>query len=248
MKIVKYKRMANSKYKVELDNGRELLLYEDVILDYELLLLKHLDKKLLVNVERANQQWDVYYVALRSLKSKFKSIKDLREFLIKKEYPQDLVDKAIDKLIEQGYLNDVSFARGYINNQIITSVKGPNKIYKELLVKGVSNNIINDELEVFDINLQKEKVDRLVDKAIKTNRTRGGAVLKNKVINDLVNLGYNLNVIQSVVEDKTFSNDTDIAKREYEKLYKRLSCKYKGKELEYKIKEKLYQKGLYYED
>lgn len=248
MKIVKYKRMANSKYKVELDNGRELLLYEDVILDYELLLLKQLDKKLLVNVERANQQWDVYYVALRSLKSKFKSIKDLREFLIKKEYPQDLVDKAIDKLIEQGYLNDVSFARGYINNQIITSVKGPNKIYKELLVKGVSNNIINDELEVFDINLQKEKVDRLVDKAIKTNRTRGGAVLKNKVINDLVNLGYNLNVIQSVVEDKTFSNDTDIAKREYEKLYKRLSRKYKGKELEYKIKEKLYQKGLYYED
>ena len=44
-----------------------------------------------------------------------------------------------------------------------------------------------------------------------------------------------------------FNDTSDIAKREYEKLYTRLSRKYSGKELEYKIKEKLYQKGLSYE-
>ena len=39
-----------------------------------------------------------------------------------------------------------------------------------------------------------------------------------------------------------------MVKKEYDKLYKKLSRKYSGNELEYKIKEKLYQKGLYYEE
>ena len=64
----------------------------------------------------------------------------------------------------------------------------------------------------------------------------------------MVNLGYDTLTISKVVNDFDFSNDKDIAKKEYEKLYKKLSRKYEGKELEYKIKEKLYQKGLYYED
>ena len=44
-----------------------------------------------------------------------------------------------------------------------------------------------------------------------------------------------------------FKDDSDIAKKEYEKLYKKLSSKYEGAELEFKIKQKLYQKGLTYE-
>ena len=52
---------------------------------------------------------------------------------------------------------------------------------------------------------------------------------------------------EGLFHDRSFNDTSDIAKREYEKLYKRLSRKYSGKELEYKIKEKLYQKGLSYE-
>lgn len=248
LRIIKYRRMANGKYKVELDTGSDLLLYEDVILKYELLLLKEIDDKLLIEVDKANQEWDVYYVALKSLKSRFKSIKDLRDSLLKKEYPKDLVDSAINRLIKQGYLDDNSFARGYINTQIVTSLKGPNKISKELFIKGVSNNIIADELKVFDVNLQKEKIEKIINKEIKINRTRGGVVLKNKIVNDLINLGYSFDIVQSVIDKFEFSNNLDIAKKEYDKLYKKLSRKYSGRELEYKIKEKLYQKGLYYED
>ena len=248
LRIIKYRRMANGKYKVELDDNRDLLLYEDVILKYELLLLKEIDDKLLIEVDKANQEWDVYYVALKSLKSRFKSIKDLRDSLLKKEYPKDLVDSAINRLIKQGYLDDNSFARGYINTQIVTSLKGPNKISKELFIKGVSNNIIADELKVFDVNLQKEKIEKIINKEIKINRTRGGVVLKNKIVNDLINLGYSFDIVQSVIDKFEFSDNLDIAKKEYDKLYKKLSRKYSGRELEYKIKEKLYQKGLYYED
>lgn len=248
MKILKYKKKKNGQYELELESGEKLSLYEEVILKYELLLKKKVDEKEREKIFLSNQEYDVYYVALKSLKSRFKSVKDLRDFLLKKEYPQDYVDKAIQKLLKQGYLDDRSFAKAYINQQMITTSKGPRKIEKELLDKGVSSDIIYDELTIFTQDDQIEKIKKVANRAIRSNRSRGGAVLHKKIVHDLQTLGYDRSVIESVLSTLDFGDTKEIAKKEYEKLYRRLSRKYSGRELEYKIKEKLYQKGLYYED
>lgn len=248
MKIEKYKKTTKSRYKILLDDGRELLLYEEVILQFELLLKKEITESEILTIELANQECDVYHVALDSINHRFKSIYDTKEFLLKKEYPEEMIDKAIEKLIKQGYLNDRSFAKSYINNQIITTNKGPYKIKKELNEHRVDNEIIDEELTIFDQEQQLEKIEKVATRLFKSNKNRGGFVLKKKIINDLVNLGYDIAVISKVIEEFDFSNNKDIAAKEYEKLYRKLSRKYEGKELEYKIKEKLYQKGLYYED
>lgn len=135
MKIVKYKKGARGIYKVELDDGKSLALYEDVILKYNLLLKKEILEKDLDEIYNYNLECDVYYVALNNIKARFKSIYDLEEVLKKKEYPEELIEKAIVKLINQGYLNDRCFAKSYINNQMITTNKGPYKIERELLEK-----------------------------------------------------------------------------------------------------------------
>ena len=121
-----------------------------------------------------------YYVALKALKNRFRSVKDLKELLLKKEYPVEYVEKSIDKLLKQGYLNDQSFAKAYINNQMITSSKGPRKIEKELLDKGVQSDIIFKELEVFTKEEQISKIKKIATRLIKSNRSRGGAVLRRK--------------------------------------------------------------------
>ena len=248
MKILKYKKQTNGKYKIFFDNDTDLLLYEDTILKYELLLKKELSSKKLEEILNFNMECDVYYVGLKSLSSRFKSTKELRDSLLKKEYPSDYVDKAISKLLDQGYLNDRSFAKSYINNQIITTSKGPNKISRELKKKGVSEEIISDEILSFTVDEQREKINKVINRLLKSNRSRGGVVLKNKIVTDLINLGYSNSVIKSVISDYSFEADSSIREKEYNKLYNRLSRKYSGKELEYKINEKLFQKGLYYEE
>lgn len=248
MKIIKYKKSTNNKYKVYLDNDTDLSLYEEVILKYELLLKKEIDLDILDEINKHNQECEVYYVALNNIKNRFKSIYDLKTTLLKKEYPFELVELAIEKLIKQGYLNDRLYAKSYINNQIVTTTKGPKKIELELRISKVDSNIIDEEIIVFDEETQIKKIDKIVNKMIRSNRTRGGSVLKRKIVNDLNVLGYETDIIMSVVSNYDFSNNEDIVKKEYDKLYKKLSKKYSGTELEYKIKEKLYQKGLYYEN
>jgi len=248
MKILKYKKKKNGQYELMLESGEELSLYEDVILNFDLLLKKSISDDERNMILQANQEYDVYYVALKSLKSRFKSVKDLRELLLKKQYPQELVEKAVSKLLGQGYLDDRSFAKAYINQQMITTSKGPKKIEKELLDKGVSSNIIFSEISVFTKEEQLPKIEKVANRLLKSNRSRGGFVLKRKIVHDLQVLGYDISNIEEVLSKKDFSDTKDISKREAEKLYRRLSKKYSGVELEYKIKEKLYQKGLYYED
>lgn len=248
MKILKYKKKRNGQYEIQLDSGKDLCLYEEVILNFSLLLKKNIDEEELDEILLSNQEYDVYYVALKSLKNRFKSVKELRISLLKKEYPVESVESAIHKLLSQGYLDDRSFAKAYINAQMITTSKGPKKIEKELLEKGVSRDIIVDELAIFTKDEQIIKIEKIANRLVRSNRSRGGIVLRKKIIQDLHNMGYSSSIVEDVLSSIDFGDTKDIAKNETEKLYQRLSRKYSGKELEFKIKEKLYQKGLYYED
>lgn len=247
MKIIKYKKGKKGQYKLELSNGQELFLYEEVILKYELLLKREISECDMTLIAYDNKEWEVYYEALASLKSRFRSSYDIKELLLKKMFEEELIDKAILKLGDQGYLNDCLFARSYINNQIVTTMKGPKKIERELENHHVDVEIIKEEIQAYNQELQRERIDKIVQKALKCNRKLGGFVLKKKITNDLVRLGYDSMLIESVILDVDTPDCSLIAAREYEKLHKRLERKYEGAELERKIREKLYQKGLSYE-
>lgn len=247
MKILKYKKLSSGRYKLELEGSQAVELYEETILKFDLLLKKKIDNLKMIEILEYDKEWDVYYVGLKALKSRFKSTQELRDYLIKKEYSYDLVDIVIEKLLKQGYLNDELFAKSYINNQMITSSRGPIKLSNELFSKGIDQSIVSKEILVFTDELQIEKINKIIRISLKSNRSRGGSVLKNKIINDLIVSGYDLSIINKVISDYEFDSNEEIAKKEYEKLYRKYSRKYSGRELEYKIKEKLYQKGLKYE-
>ena len=248
MKVIKYKKLAGGRYKVYLEDSHELLLYEDVILKYNLLIRKDIDEELIIEMDKYNQECDVYYVALNSIKNRFRSIYELKGILLKKEYPIDLVNLAIDRLIKQGYLDDRSYCKSFINNQMITTNNGPFKIIRELNEKKVDSEIIDSEISVFDEEEQSTRIRKLIDKGIRSNHNKGGVVLKQKIYNDLKNLGYDISLINSIISEYSFGNDRDIAKKEYDKLYRKYSKKYSGDELKYKIREKMYLKGLSYEE
>ena len=170
LKIIKYKKATNGRYKVYLDNDQVLFLYEDVILKYNLLLKKEITEKELIDIDLCNQEWDVYYVGLKSIKNRFRSEYELRQLLLRKEYPADLVDKACSLLLNQKYLDDRSYTKSYINNMILTSNKGPYKIEKELLEKKINSSIIQEEISLYEDDVQIEKINKLIEKAVQSTQ------------------------------------------------------------------------------
>lgn len=247
MKIIRYKKGSKGRYKVYVEDGREFLFYEEVILKYDLLIKKEIDSDLLIEMDQYNQEWDVYYTALHLINTRLRSVYELKELLINREYPQDLVVQAIERLKEQGYLNDLSYAKSYVNHYLISSNKGPYKIAKELRNKNIPEEMIEEALSLYSDDEQIERIHKIIDKGIKVNHSRGGIVLKQKIYQDLKELGYDISLINQIISTYSFPVPLNLVKKEYDKLYRSLSRKYKGEELERKIQEKLFAKGLKYD-
>lgn len=68
-------------------------------------------------------------------------------------------------------------------------------------------------------------------------------MLKIKLTNDLINLGYDKESITSLLNNYDV-DETDILTHEYQKAKATLQKKYHGYELNNKIKERLYRKGF----
>ena len=242
MKIEKFKKKSNGSYSVELEDSSLMLLHEDLILKYELLLKKEISDDLKLILLKENDKYVIYNKAIKYIGIKMRSIFELENYLKKFDVDDDCINNIINKLIAQGYLNDEKYAISYVNDRINLSNDGPNKIRTYLKNNNISDTIIEGAISSFTQDLELEKINKLINKFVKNNN-KGLNFLKRKIISNLIDLGYNLELINQCLANLEF-DDTALQKKEYEKLYSKLSKKYSGKELEYKIKQKLYQKGF----
>lgn len=242
MKIIKYKYLNNSKYKIYLEQD-EIELYEDIIINYNILNKKELSKEEIDNLLKENNYYDLYYKSIKYIKAKLRTKKEIHKYLEKYNASLKDIKSIIEKLEKDGYINDELYAKSYIHDSIILKLDGPLKIKKHLLDEGISNDIVIEELKEFDDELIDEKIEKYITKSLKQNKNKSLYALKQKLIYNLINLGYEKDNILNHIENINYS-DEELKEKEYDKLYKKLSNKYSGKELEFKIKQKLYEKGF----
>jgi len=244
MKILKYEKKKNGMYQVFFDNDNNIDISEEIILKYNLLLKKDIDNSLIDKMLDENKIYIAYNLAIKYISIKMRSRKEIREYLSKKNIDYDSINEVIKILEKEKYLDDDSYAKAFVNDKMVLSNDGPNKIRSKLIELGINSNSINNALELFDYDLQKEKVTKMAKKLVEVNRNKSAALLKNKIITYLVNLGYDKSVINSVLSTVEIKNDKDIAKKEYEKIYNKLSRKYSGSDLEFRVKQKMYALGF----
>lgn len=244
MKILKYEKQKNGMYQVYFDNDYDVDLHEEIILKYGLLIKKEASQKEIDKMLDENKKYLAYNLSLKHLASKMRTKKEIEDFLIKKEFDKDTVKEVIEILCKENYLDDSIYSKAFINDKILLSNDGPNKIYNKLIDMGVDKDIVKENIIIFTEDIQKEKIKKIVDKQVSANRNKSAYALKNKIINYLYNQGYNKLLIVDYLNTISIKDDKELLKKEYDKIYKNLSKKYNGEELEYKIKQKLYSKGF----
>jgi Uncharacterized protein conserved in bacteria len=244
MNINKFTKLKDGQYKIILEDLTNIVIHEDLILKYDLLLTKKLDEETKEKILKENLNYIAYSIALKYISTRMRSIKEVIDYLDNKGVDKKIIESCINILTSNGYLNDEQFAKSFINDKINLSNDGPYKISKELSGKGVLESIIQENIINFFDDIQIEKCTKVVNKLTKTNRTKSLSMLKKKIISYLINLGYNMEIINIATKNLNAENNDEIMKKEYQKIHSRLSKKYSGKELEYKIKQKMYALGF----
>lgn len=195
MKIKKYKKISDGKYRLELDNGTILDVYEDVIIKNNLLYKEEVDIELLNEIEKDNEYQNAFNMSLKYITVRLRSINEIENYLKKKNIGQEVIDNTIKKLKKNNYLNDEIFTKAFIKDKINFTTMGKYKIINELKKLKVSDEIIYNLINEVNDDIWNERIDKLVNKYIKSKNKYSGNVLKNKLYIYLVNLGYDKSLV-----------------------------------------------------
>ncbi len=245
MRIIKYQKLKSNKYKVVLENDDTITLYDNIILDNNLLLTKEIDN--IDDILKQNDYYDAYYLSIKYISRKQRTKKEIHSYLNNK-FDIDIINDTIEKLDKEGYLNDDIYIKSFINDQINLTNNGYYKILRELKNKGLNEDKIISYLDSIDKDVWIEKAKKIIEKSIKTNGKYSSKHLKEKLLYDLNNKGYDNNDILDLVNKIDVKDDLSILQKNYNTLYNKLSRKYSGKELELQLLNKLMTKGFNYND
>lgn len=237
MQINKIKKLGTS-YQIEFTNGTKIKTYDDVILKNNLLYKKEINEEEYASLLKDNSFGYIYNKVLRYISVRLRSKMEVKEYLNKIEASDK--EKVLALLIKNGFIDDKRFALAYAKDAFYLTNDGPYKIKSNLLEKGIDDYLASSSI-AFEHEEIIDKLDKLINKRIKISKPYSEYVLKQKLIVYFINLGYAKEDINLLLEKITFNNDNP--EKDYDKIKNKLIKKYSDRELYFKIKQKLCQKG-----
>ena len=134
--------------------------------------------------------------------------KELIKKLCEKGHEKEFAEKACDRLLELGLLNDEEFARILANELYERKGYGVKRIKQELIFRGVDREIAGNAIDSIDIDTQN-RIILVIEKKYKSkiNDEKG----RKRAIDGLLRLGYSysdiktaLNSIEEFCEDENY--------------------------------------------
>ena len=119
---------------------------------------------------------------------------ELRRKLRMKGFAAEAVDTAMARLVELGYLDDPSFAKGLVRRR--SAIRGPRALSAELAARGVDRAEADAAVAGFDIEAQLVSATRLAERLYARKAGIGYRELLDTVGTKLLRRGFSVPVVR----------------------------------------------------
>lgn len=195
--------------------------------------------------------------ALNYIAYQNRTIKEVRDYLIKKNYSEVDTEGIIRKLISYNYLNDRKYLIEKIEINRYGKQYGSIRLKQIMLQKGLDQDVIADFGELYSEIVEKECFDAQWDKAVKKYAHELPLKRKQKIAVYLQRRGFPLSMINAKLSESCnieLENEEDSEEeakhleQDFIKYYRMQSRKgYEGRELKQRIIRNLMTKGYSYD-
>ena len=249
MKITKLEKKKRL-YLLELDNDQKLYITEDTIVKYFLSKDKEISEEELKEIQEFAQYSYGKNLALYHLSFKARTTTEVRDYLTKYEIDSGIIDKVVQHLKEDKWLDDRQYARNLIEANLLSGDKSPALLQQKIQQKGVPKSLLQEILVDYDFS---EVIDRTAIKILK--KYQGKYPLKaieTKIIQALISKGFAYNQAQIALQNLELETDEEttheLILKELEKQYRKYSKKYESYDLKQRLTQALARKGYDYSD
>ena len=188
-----------SRVNLYLDNTFAFALSIDEVARHNLKKGLELTPEKIVALKDTDQTEYLYAKILNFLSFRPHTVKEVRDRLKKYDCGDPLkIELLIDRLKSKGYLDDVAFARWFIESRNAHRPRSPRMLTQELLSKGVGRQDIGSVIG--EVNDESVSIRAILAKKLKTSRVLT-TVERQKIFATLGRLGYTWEVIKRVVKN-----------------------------------------------
>lgn len=147
--------------------------------------------------------------ALNILSKADQSEKKIKEKL-SSEFEEDTIDKVIDFLKRNNFINDDTLAQKIVNTSVNLNKCGKNKIKQNLYIKGIDKNSIDDALSEIDDNIEYENAMYLAKKRYNRVKNEDKRKIYQKISQHLAYKGFNYDIIKRVLNKLLSFDEYDL--------------------------------------
>ncbi|MCB0164377.1 MAG: RecX family transcriptional regulator [Anaerolineae bacterium] len=152
------------------------------------------------DIERLKQQdtrHKAYQRALNYLSFRARSRVEIERYLRDKKYEPDVIAATIERLDEEGLVDDSAFAESWVENRERLKPKGARALRYELQQKGLNESAIDAALEQID---EGELAWRAIEKKVRQWQALDEDGFKRKALGFLSRRGFDYDVTMETVE------------------------------------------------
>ena len=136
---------------------------------------------------------------MQFLASRPRSVAEIRRHLRGKRYDDEAIDGAIDKLRAQRYVDDLDFAKYWVEQRARFRPKGDRALVSELLNKGVARDTIDAALGETPAESEAERARRAIGRRSTRWDSLEAPERKRKIHAFLAARGFDYDVIEEVI-------------------------------------------------
>tara|TARA_Y100001960_G_scaffold23929_1_gene21163 strand:+ start:972 stop:1418 length:447 start_codon:yes stop_codon:yes gene_type:complete len=120
-----------------------------------------------------------------------RSVKEVENKLIDKRFSRDVIRLTLKKIKGLGFVDNLRFSKSFSRGKNNNNRWGKNKIRYELIAKGLNDNEIQEGIRSIDERTYKTTLNKNIELFKKKNKKFD----KNKLINHLINKGFEIELI-----------------------------------------------------
>jgi len=156
---------------------------------------------------RPRQLGSPYEAAVQYLGNRPRSVAEIRRHLRGKRFDDEAIDGAIDKLRAQRYVDDLDFAKYWVEQRSRFRPKGDRALVSELTSKGVARETINAALGELPPESEADRARRAIARQVARWRSLGAGERNRKIHAYLAARGFDYGVIEEVVAEPELEAD-----------------------------------------
>lgn len=140
---------------------------------------------------------DNYAKILKYCAFRDRSVLEVRRKMAELKVSEQESEQLMQELLEEGFVDDARFAEGFVRGKMTYNRWGRVKIRAELLQRGVSSNIIAEQLNSLDQNLYEKNLKYLIERWKRENPVADNA----KMFRHLLAKGYTYDEVRQCVSN-----------------------------------------------